>query len=881
MIHTNATPDRETAGDQRYSGTDSGAESYHDQEFQWNSKPSGLFSNAEGIPIIIFGVVCPLVLFCCVVAGNFEGVWRLALLKPIETAVEAALLSCVPIGNYINWSVLCSNNSKHPIRNGMLTGLSFGTALSVTLVASAAVALSYPIQMDGGSRLFEFCSIILIGAASSMVSLCLSEKSRRAKETVMARVRTVGYCISGVLLSLALLAACEARSTCIRIAETYAVSDNADQQLKGLTLLRNLNPEKDIRLNCADGRTAGVAGLFLRLPEGAQQRLYFAATGKPFRDRKTTNMSLMSNDYLRRHVVGAVEEGLSLVRSATHGQVHPDTLSASLDWTFVFKNTGYRASEARAEIAVPEGAVLSGLTLWVNGSPEKAIFGAADKVSGTYHRVDVSEVDPALLTDLGRGRYLLKCNPVPAQGELKVSIRVTEPLKLDGSEDLSMALPRFIDTNFALAGHNVLRLRSSNNTQMTLNGVQSSATADGDTLLCTDLKDEELTGSSFAVRIHDGGERKAIAVKDGASAHKYIIEEVKELQSLAPRRLVVVIDGSSAVGMHAMAINKALAKLPEQIDTRILIANDNGESVLLNRQEGLNRLKATNFKGGRDNLEALVKAAEFAGESKGGAVLWIHGPQPGFNEEMYILAPYAAPPKFIELALDDCYTDANELFRNHREIGPFSAIVRNANVQDDLTHFFQRWQPGAKDRIVELVRTDEPPSCPVVNGPQSEELACLLSYRECSDLLRKGKMSEAAAIAVAHKVVTPVSSAAILGQRLPDLNTAGLSGASNGSMSANDAAVIVAINTAGTVRVNNLANLEAIVNILANCGEILGIGLGIFNVVFGALGKPSRLLHLSPMKRIIVGLCCALVGMAIPGSINWLVASARDANLFD
>ncbi len=76
--------------------------------------------------------------------------------------------------------------------------------------------------------------------------------------------------------------------------------------------------------------------------------------------------------------------------------------------------------------------------------------------------------------------------------------------------------------------------------------------------------------------------------------------------------------------------------------------------------------------GGQDNLQSVVKAAELAGEAKGGTVLWIHGPQPSFNEEIYIMAPYIATPKFYELALDNGVMDAHaEFFKNHREIGPF------------------------------------------------------------------------------------------------------------------------------------------------------------------------------------------------------------------
>ncbi len=52
-----------------------------------------------------------------------------------------------------------------------------------------------------------------------------------------------------------------------------------------------------------------------------------------------------------------------------------------------------------------------------------------------------------------------------------------------------------------------------------------------------------------------------------------------------------------------------------------------------------------------------------------------------------------------------------------------------------------------------------------------------------------------------------------------------LQGATNGTIGPQgaDATYVTGLNTAGTVRVNNLANLEALLNIIANGMEILGI----------------------------------------------------------
>ncbi len=108
-----------------------------------------------------------------------------------------------------------------------------------------------------------------------------------------------------------------------------------------------------------------------------------------------------------------------------------------------------------------------------------------------------------------------------------------------------------------------------------------------------------------------------------------------------------------------------------------------------------------------------------------------------------------------------------------------------------------------------------------------------------------------------------------------------LQGATNGTIGpqGGDATVIQGVNTAGTVRVNNLANLEALLNIIANGMEILGIAWGgptmIMGFMYMAAGTQNA------MQKVLFGAAGVTGGLATPGCINWLVASCRDANLFN
>jgi hypothetical protein len=111
-------------------------------------------------------------------------------------------------------------------------------------------------------------------------------------------------------------------------------------------------------------------------------------------------------------------------------------------------------------------------------------------------------------------------------------------------------------------------------------------------------------------------------------------------------------------------------------------------------------------------------------------------------------------------------------------------------------------------------------------------------------------------------------------------NSPQLSGATNGTIGpqGSDATFVTGVNTAGTVRVNNLANLEALLNIIANGMEILGIAWGGPTMIMGFMHMAAG--TQDSMKRVLFGAAGVTGGLATPGCINWLVASARDANLF-
>ena len=110
----------------------------------------------------------------------------------------------------------------------------------------------------------------------------------------------------------------------------------------------------------------------------------------------------------------------------------PDAAVVYCEWTMEFKNVSSQQREARAQVAVPPGAVVSRVTLWIDGEEREAAFGPRAQTRAAYREVAVGF-------------------PVPANGGvMKVKPGITAPLLLDSTERGQFVCPRFLERNFSV-----------------------------------------------------------------------------------------------------------------------------------------------------------------------------------------------------------------------------------------------------------------------------------------------------------------------------------------------------------------------------------------------------------------------------------------------
>lgn len=209
-----------------------------------------------------------------------------------------------------------------------------------------------------------------------------------------------------------------------------------------------------------------------------------------------------------------------------------------------------------------------------------------------------------------------------------------------------------------------------------------------------------------------------------------------------------------------------------------------------------------------------------------------------------------------------------------------------------------------------LKRVKSLPDCKIVTDQDVvSRVSNLWAHQEIERLVSRGQNNEACELANIFRIVSSVSGAVVLEQDYDYSNnnlnrdmyrTIGsparqsydafssggapmLQGATNGTIGpqGSDATVIMGVNTAGTIRVNNLANLEVVLNYLSLVFQFIGIALAVFLTREAVHRNGAKfIVQMNRAQALIVALLIGATGVFAPTIINFLVVAARDANLF-
>lgn len=595
----------------------------------------------------------------------------------------------------------------------------------------------------------------------------------------------------GLGLTLGVLALIELPATLTRIGLQKAMSDSPQTQAEGIRFLRTFGSKDALLRSCYNqsGIATDLIGYAFSMgnpvtPTEAQ-KIYYRVTGETFDaslpperigGRLIPPDTVDFDDDQGGSRIRSKLKGLSLANSKLEASVDANGGVGYMEWTLVFRNESSDPREARAEVQLPPGGVVSRLTLWVNGEPREAAFAGRGKVTQAYQQVAIRQRrDPVLITTAGRDRIMVQCFPVqPNGGEMRIRFGITLPLPLEEQYRAQFLLPYFADRNFRIADDVFHAVKIKSKTRLwPFNKTFKTGVEGDDSILSGSISDEELTQARSAILV-DRADVKETWSKDPFEKGFIVQQKIQERTPTHLQRIVIVMDTSESMHKWVTHVQSAVASLPEGVRVEMLIADAdmyNGDNWAKTAVDGPDEirsaLKYLNFVGGADNMPALLKACDFAAEKPGNnAIVWIHNPQrllirsPEELRQRWNNRPYGPTLYSVQAT-----RGTDEIEKALDGIGEIKSVPRTGELDLDLKYLFARLTGRMK--TYEFVRSskklNEPETPDVVET--SDHLARLWANDEVARILAPRDASledEAIMLAARYQLVTPVTGAVVL-----------------------------------------------------------------------------------------------------------------------
>jgi hypothetical protein len=720
--------------------------------------------------LILLGVLLPTISF---IIELVSAMCAQNIFDPLPTPFHIFIVGFVPLSNWFLWDALYKGRTKYL------------SLLSVTSAATIGIASFYTLVFLPVTP-FAIVAIIVFGLGflplTPILALIATVVGRRKLKQLNAQTEAVKlpHLLVGFSLGLLGLTAAELPHVVTKMGLQWASSSDIATSQRGVKWLRTIGSH-DLMLGSCYQEQRGMNDLIstmifwgdpVMLDEA--RVIYYRVTGKPFNAVKPPSklnkrVRSWGDDFefdsaLGGTTVAGQVKGLSLATSRQDQSIDANAAVSYTEWTLVFKNISTQQREARAQIALPPGGVVSRLTLWVNGEEREAAFAGRAQVRAAYNQVAIQQRrDPVLVTTSGIDRILMQCFPVPVNGEMKVRLGITAPLQLDSNEQASSPLPYLLERNFGINHETKHYVWIESKQPLTANG--------------SDLKAEQVEGGKFALRgnVNEASlsecfvrvARTNMALKawtPDPNSKEIIVQNIEAQPIATPSRVVFVIDGSLPMKDHAAALAATLAKLPNSVESHILLASDG----VVDLSKGAQRIASNDFAamlndadfaGGNDNLPALLRAWDSAAEKPNSAIVWLHGTQPiamqGIAEWQQRYQRRPNGPRFYDVQL---IAGPNRLLE---ELERLRAIEPIPNRLNGLERLFATWS-GTASRYV-VTRAKAPRGHVADAMESSNHLARLWANDEVKRMIAtRAKPEDTIKLAASYQLVTPVTGAVVL-----------------------------------------------------------------------------------------------------------------------
>ena len=599
-------------------------------------------TQALGFWFWLFGIILPaitllieLVTHCCAEA----------VFDPIPTIWHTALISLVPLANFLIYRDTLRPEPRVPRWLAILTGTAIAVSLYYTILFgpvtpfAALGILWFGLGLLPLASLFSFIAIL-----RAVRKISIDAQPQKILQPVMI----------GLALGSVALAVLELPRYVTRVCLHRASAGDPDSRSSAIQQLRSFG-SRDIllracyepwRRNLGSLDTSGWLASYTGLnsvPTDSARRVYFEVTGMAFNSveppalRSRGNLNFFEqfsfDDGQGGDAVGVRLAHLHLENSRIDTHIDPASALSYTEWTLVFKNQARNQAEARFQTLLPPDGVVSRLTLWVNGEPQEAAFAATAKVKAAYKNVvKVQRRDPVLVTSTGPSRVLVQCFPVPPGGEIKIRLGITSPLQPD-LNDTSRAttwMPRIIERNFNIAKlfQHALWVQSPEPLATAIPGLDSEI-ADGEEghALTGTLSHEVYNAPSTSITASGLRPGTAVWTEDPFNAGTAIIRQSAAEENLPHEHLVIVLDTSTGMAPVWDKVKSSILSFVQKHPATLVLAGD-----VPSVHEGAGEIASALFKlkaaGGKDNATALLKGLAKARGISDSAVVWIHAGQP-------------------------------------------------------------------------------------------------------------------------------------------------------------------------------------------------------------------------------------------------------------
>jgi len=700
---------------------------------------------------------------------------------PIPTSWHMLLVILAPLAQLQVWFAI-RRNDPNSLRLAGFANVAaivislFYSFIYVPLLPFAALTLLIALGLLPLAPFFALTSALIMRKQLRRVAAAAPKKS--------FPITTKGFLIS-IGVGIALIGVTELPAMLTRHGLQMAGSASPQTRSEGIRFLRKYGNRDYLLQRCYDsrGHSFFVLGdwLWPHSPVRADEArdIYYRVTGEPFDAAlpplRVNAKTIRQDDVEYR---SGILKGLSLTSSNLDGNIDADGGLGNLNWTLDFDNYSDSDKEVRAEIQLPPGAVVTGVTQSLGGMETETQFtGRSDFMSGgeTLDRGQPRVV----VTTAGRDRVLVQSYPVPAfRKGIKMRLSIAVPLVLQTTDQARLILPHFNSRNFQMPGNLKHWILIDSNHPLNSDfglAVHSIARPHSNSFqMYGEFSDAELIRPQTALRLSRTDSDHGIWSRNPFEMDGSIIRQSLEERTPSHlRRIVLVVDTSASMAEWQNQIKSALSVLPSDMDVQLVRADADWlhesdlEVVVTGGNSQVLFLSETTFAGGADNAPALTQAWDLATETPGNnAIVWIHNPQ---RTTLASVQPLLNRMKgrFYGPSLYSVQTSAgsDEIVKQLDGINEVKSVVRLGSLRMDLERLFQ--QLSGQVPTLEFVRSVKHPQAdPNLDGVEtSNHLAQLWANDEVARILgaRDESLKEAATLlALRYKLVTPTSGAIIM-----------------------------------------------------------------------------------------------------------------------